>query len=90
MKNLNELLKIRSKEEKPWSVKFWETDLDRDKGMSNIFGTYSCYDEAFAEGIRAAKLNNWACCEIQIEIDNEMYPVYIYAVTEPEADGFVM
>lgn len=78
------------KDSKPWIVKFWKTKYEREEGISEIYGCYSSFEEAYNEGIRSARLNDWACCEIQLKSEDENRAIYIYAVTEPKADGFVV
>lgn len=84
-------IRINRKEKNPWIVKFWETEYDREDGMAEIFGRYETFNEAYNEGIRSARLNDWACCEILLKAkDEEQYAVYTYATTDPKADEFVV
>lgn len=83
MEELNEYLN-----ETPIVVKFWETELDRDEGLSEIYGYYpeSQKAEAIQAGKKLMHRMDYACVEVYNEETEETY-YWTDGVTEDYFDN---
>ena len=73
-------------------IKFWETDEDRDQGLSEIYKSYDnitseIINEAISKAKRIMHLMDYACIEVQDE-DNELTYFYSDGVEEEYLDKF--
>ena len=86
--NLQKRINLKELQDKPYLVKFWETEYHRNQGLSTILEWYDNYYEAYKEAYTNAHFYDWAAFEVCIEINDEEYAIYTYARTEPFADNF--
>lgn len=80
---------LNTKTEYPWAVKFWETEDDRENGISTIFDTFEDFKAAKAEAVATARVCSWASAEIYLKTAEREVVVYFYDGEKPRKSSFV-
>ena len=73
----------------PWKIKYWDSIYDREEGISEVYGEYETFEEARNAIENSSSVRYWAAYEIILVVDDDEYPVYVYANTRPLADEFL-
>ena len=82
-------IKLDGYSEKPWKVVFWNSNYDREQGLSEEYGHYESFTEA-KEAVKFESLSKyWAAYEIQLDDGEESEAIYIHANCRPLADEFI-
>ena len=69
---------------KKYTIKFWETEEERENGLSEIYGSdFENLDEAIKEAKKIMKNNNFASIEV-LDNNEEESKVYYFATQDEE------
>lgn len=73
----------------PWIVEFWETEDDRENGISTIFDSYTNFKSAKAETISSGRMNSWASAEIYLDTGKQRISVFCFDGEKPKNSFYI-
>lgn len=74
---------------KPWVVEFWETEDDRENGISSVYDRFKSFKSAKGETISAGRMNSWASAEIYLDTGNHRIAVFCFDGEKPKKSFYV-
>lgn len=74
---------------KPWLVKFWETEDDRENGIATVYDRFESFKRAKGETISAGRMNSWASAEIYLDTGDQHITVFFFDGEKPKESFYV-